>query len=55
MIVARFRKCRDFVREGKMLVKLKNKNLAIADRSRVSYACTQYVEGIYRPKYLPTP
>jgi len=26
-----------------------NKNLAIANRSRVS--CTQYVEGIHRPKY----
>jgi len=28
-----------------------NKNLAIGNRSRVSCAFTQYVEGIYRPKY----
>jgi len=34
-----------------MTAREQNKNLAIANRSRVSCACTQYFEGIYRPKY----
>jgi len=32
-------------------IKFNNKNLAIANRSRVS--CAQYIESIYRPKYYP--
>ena len=28
-----------------------NKNLAIANRSHVDQLRTQYIEGIYRPKY----
>ena len=33
------------------MVREVNKNLAIANRSRVDQLRTQYAEGIYRPKY----
>ena len=34
-----------------MLQNILNKNIAIANRSRVSGAHNTYVEGIHRPKY----